>query len=84
MEKNEHLIDAMRAILIWRDLEVTRENIKKINNDDLKCNLRVFPKFAIIRNKKNIEAYRKAYTEKTKKDWREATINSIFKAGLIW
>ena len=53
MEKNEHLIDAMRAILIWRDLEVTRENIKKINNDDLKCNLRVFPKFAIIRNKKH-------------------------------
>jgi len=84
MAKTDQLIDAMKAILIWRDLESTSENINKINKSELECNLRAFPKFAILRNKKNIDAYRKAYTKKTNKDWREATINDIFKAGLVW
>jgi hypothetical protein len=76
--------NAIKAILIWRDLEYTNENIKKINKSEIVCNFRSFPNFAILRNKKDIDKYRKAYTRKTNKNWREATINDIFQAELTW
>ena len=71
MAKTEHLNDALKAILIWRDLEVTNDNINNINNTDITCNFKAFPKFAILRNKSNIEKYRKAYSQKTNKQWQK-------------
>ena len=76
--------DGIRALLIWRDLEFSNENIKKINKSDVTCVFRTFPKFSIIRLRSKIEEYRNEYTRTTKKDWRRATINDIFKAELVW
>lgn len=76
--------DGLKALLIWRDLEYSNENIKNINKSDIACVFRAFPKFSIIRLRSQIENYRNEYTRKTKKDWRNATINDIFKADLVW
>ena len=84
MSKKQKMDDSTRAILIWRDLEFTNENIKNINKSDITCVFRAFPKFSIIRLRSQIENYRNEYTRKTKKDWRIATINDIFKADLVW
>ena len=84
MSKIQKMDDGLRAILIWRGLEFTNENIKDINKSDITCVFRAFPKFSIIRLRSQIEDYRNEYTRKTKKDWRIATINDIFKADLVW
>lgn len=76
--------DGLKALLIWRDLEISNETINNIKNSETICNFKAFPRFTIIRLHKQIERYRNEYTRKTKKDWRVATINDIFKAELVW
>lgn len=80
----QKISDGMRALLIWRNLEFTNENIKNIDISEITCIYRAFPKFSIIRLSSRIEDYRKEYTRKTNKDWKTATINEIFKAEMVW
>ena len=84
MSKTQNIDDGLKALLIWRDLEISNETINNINNSETICNFKAFPEFTIIRLHKQIKKYRTEYTRKTKKDWRLATINEIYKAELIW
>ena len=76
--------DSIKAMLIWKNLEMTEENINSLNKKDTLCIFRAFPSFTIIRNKKNIHKYREKYNNKTNKDWQLATLNDILKAELVW
>ena len=84
MSKTQKMDDGFYALLIWRNLKISDENINSINKSETICNFRPFPRFTIIRLRSHIEKYRDEYTRKTKKDWRVATINDIFKADMVW
>ena len=84
MSKTQNIDDGLKALLIWRDLEISNETINNINNSETICNFKAFPRFTIIRLRSHIKKYRDEYTRKTKKDWRVATINDIFKSDMVW
>ena len=84
MSKSQTMDDGLLALLIWRALAISNENIKNISKSETVCNFKSFPRFTIIRLRTQIEKYRNEYTRKTKKDWRIATINDIFKAEMVW
>jgi len=81
MLKTQSIDDGLKALLIWRDIS---DGTTNINNSETMCNFKAFPRFTIIRLRLKIEKYRTEYTRKTKKDWRLATMNDIYKAELVW
>lgn len=74
----------IEALLVWRKLPITQENILKINKKDYFCSYNAFAEFTILRKKINLEKYRQEYERITGESWEMATIQKIFKADLVW
>jgi len=73
-----------KALLIWRHEEITDESLQKIKNHEIKCLYNPFVKLTILKKDIDLNYYREKFTKKTKKQWKNATINDIFKANLVW
>ena len=74
----------MVAVLKWRGLEITQENIKKITQNDYICSYNGFADFTILRKRIDLNKFRKAYEKNTGKSWKKATIQNIYKANIVW
>ena len=73
-----------KALLKWRNQEITNANLNNISKKEIHCTFQPFVNFTILRKNINLDNYRILFTQKTKKQWNIATINDIFKADLIW
>jgi hypothetical protein len=73
-----------KALLIWRCEKITAESLQKIKNYEIECAYNPFVKLTILQKNTDLDYYRKIFTKKTKKEWKNATINDIFKADLVW
>ena len=73
-----------KAVLLWRGVECSKENANKIKKKDYSCFFQKFIYFSILHKNRNLEDYRKKYTEKTGKLWETATIQDIYRAELVW
>jgi hypothetical protein len=75
---------AKKAILLWRNIEITNNNANKIITKDYTCFLKNFIFFSILYKNRNLEKYRNKYVKKTGKPWQNATIQDIYNANLVW
>ena len=76
--------DSVKAIMLWRKKPLTTKNITILKNNDIMCTYRSFIYFSILFKNRNLDIYRKAYTDKTGKPWENATIQEIHNAELVW
>ena len=72
------------ALLIWRGIPLTKENIENIDKNEYYCIYPAFASFTILRKKEYITKYREIYKKKTGKNWETATLQEIFKADMVW
>lgn len=79
-----NILKQKKALLKWRNQEITNENLNNISKKEIECNFQPFVNFTILRKNINLDNYRIIFTNKTKKNWNIATINDIFKADLVW
>lgn len=79
-----NILKQKKALLKWRNQEITNENLNNISKKEIECNFQPFVNFTILRKNINLDNYRIIFTNKTKKQWNIATINDIFKADLVW
>jgi hypothetical protein len=73
-----------KALLIWRCEKITNESLQKIKNNEIKCVYNPFVQLTILKKDIDLDYYREKFTKKTKKQWKNATIDDIFKAELVW
>ena len=73
-----------KALLLWRRQEISVETMQKIENHEIACLFNPFVKLTILQKGIKLDYYREKFTKKTKKQWKNATINDIFKANLVW
>ena len=74
----------LKALLLWRGLPNKKEIIENIDTKEYYCIYPAFAAFTIMRKNIDIEKYREAYQKKTGKDWKNATLQDIFKADMVW
>ena len=79
-----NILKQKKALLKWRNQEITNENLNNISQKEIECLFQPFVNFTILRKNINLDNYRIIFTNKTKKHWNIATINDIFKADLVW
>ena len=72
------------ALIIWRDIIITPQNISNIKNNEFYCSWESFVDFTILKKNINLNKYRIQYQNKTGKNWRIASIQEIFKAEMEW
>ena len=80
----DNILASKKAVLIWRGLDYSPENINKIKKKDYNCFFQKFIYFSILHKNRNLEDYRNRYTRKTGKSWKTATIQEIYNAELVW
>jgi len=73
-----------KALLMWRCEKITDESLQKIKKYEFECLYNPFVKLTILKKNIDLDYYREKFTKKTKKEWKNATINEIFKANLVW
>ena len=78
------IVPGKKAILKWRNIDITNENANKIKKDEYNCLYQNFIFFSILYKNRNLEEYRKEYVRKTGKPWKSATIQDIYRAELVW
>ena len=81
---NASTLNQVKALLKWRGLEITKDNIDKINQSEYICSYAAFVDFTILRKRIDLNKFRKAYEKKTGKSWKDATIQNIYKANIVW
>ena len=72
------------ALLKWRGLKFNEESIKNIKQNDITCTFNSFVDFTILRKNINLDKFRKQYEKITGESWKEATIQKIYKAPIVW
>ena len=72
------------ALIKWRDLTITPQTLSYINKNEFCCSWECFVDFTILKKNINLHKYRIEYENKTKKNWRLATIQEIFMADIEW
>ena len=80
----DNILPGKKAVLVWRGLECSQENINKIKKKDYNCFFPKFIYFSILHKNRNLEDYRERYNKKTGKSWKTATVQDIYKAELVW
>jgi len=83
MNKNVEY-DGKKAILLWREKEFTNENLNQITEKDYNCIFKNFVLLSILKKNRKLKQYRIKYQENTGKSWKNATIQDIFNAELVW
>lgn len=73
-----------KAVLLWRNISINKENANKIQKKDYNCFFQQFIFFSILHKNRNLEEYRIRYVQKTGKPWETATIQEIYRAELVW
>ena len=73
-----------KALLTWRCEKITLNSLKKIKNYEIRCVYNPFVQLTILKKNIDLDYYREKFTKKTNKEWKNATINDIFKANLVW
>lgn len=72
------------ALLKWRKVSITNENIQKLKNCEYSCMYNPFVELSILKKNIDLNKYRQKYTDNTGKPWEQATIQQIFEAGIVW
>ena len=75
-----------KAILKWKNIEITDDNLKKTKFNEYKnpMGFATFIFLSILYKNRNLDEYRKKYVLKTGKSWETATIQDIYNAELVW
>ena len=81
---NNNLNKNIKALLKWRGLIITEENIKNIKQNEITCSYSGFVDFTILRKKIDLDNFRNQYQKKTGESWKKATIQKIYKASIVW
>lgn len=81
---NSTLNKNTKALLKWRGLNMTEENIKKIKQNEITCSFNGFVDFTILRKNLDLDNFRNQYQKKTGESWKKATIQKIYKTSIVW
>lgn len=75
-----------KALLIWKGFDINESNLKNITFNDYRSpsGFTNFVNMSILYKNRNLEEYRKQYEKKTGKSWKNATIQDIYNAELVW
>ena len=67
---NRNLNKNLKALLKWRGLNITEENIKNIKQNEITCSYNAFVDFTILRKKLDLDNFRNQYQTKTGESWK--------------
>ena len=81
---NSTLNKNTKALLKWRGLNMTEENINNIKQNEITCSFNGFVDFTILRKNLDLDNFRNQYQKKTGESWKKATIQKIYKASNVW